>query len=162
MFITTTHHSNRTKVTVKIINGINDIESEVKVDLKKIMIVDDESDQIYTIKEALEDSQEYEVTPANNGDECLELLKKSEEIPDIILLDIMMPNMSGWEVFDRMKSNQSWKDIPIVFLTARTDKIAENAGEILGDAFIEKPVDIEDLKRRIDKILNDRNQKHSP
>ena len=128
--------------------------------MKKIMIVDDEYDQIYTIKEALEDSQEYEVTPANNGNECLEILKKSEEIPDLILLDIMMSDTSGWEVFDRLKGNQLWKDIPIVFLTARTDKVAENAGVILGDDFLEKPVDIEELKKRIDKILDERDQKH--
>ena len=130
--------------------------------MKRIMIVDDESDQIYTIKEALEDSQEYKVTPAKNGNECLELLKNSEEVPDLILLDIMMPDMSGWEVFDNLKSNPSWKDIPIVFLTARTDRIAENAGEFLGDDFIEKPVDMEELKRRIDKVIEEHGQKHPP
>ncbi len=73
-----------------------------------------------------------------------------------------MSDMSGWEVFDRLKGNQLWKDIPIVFLTARTDKVAENAGVILGDDFLEKPVDIEELKKRIDKILDERDQKHHP
>ena len=95
---------------------------------------------------------EYEVIPARNGVECFELLKNNE-IPDLILLDIMMPEMSGWQVFDKLKENPAWKDIPIVFLTARTDEMAENAGSFLGDDYIEKPVDAKELKKRIDKVL---------
>ncbi|MCK4348217.1 MAG: response regulator [Thermoplasmatales archaeon] len=122
--------------------------------MKKIMLVDDEEDQVFGIKTALEytGGDEYEVIPARNGAECFELLKNNET-PDLILLDIMMPGMSGWEVFDKLRDNPSWKDIPIVFLTARTDRIAENAGSFLGDDFIEKPVDAEELKNRIDKVL---------
>ena len=118
------------------------------------MLVDDEEDQLFGIKKALEKKygDEYKVIPARNGAECFELLKHNET-PDLILLDIMMPEMSGWEVFDKLKDNPSWKDIPIVFLTARTDRIAENAGEFLGDDFIEKPVKTEELKNRIDKVL---------
>ena len=65
-----------------------------------------------------------------------------------------MLEMSGWQVFDKLKENPSWKDIPVVFLTARTDEIAERAGSFLGDAFIEKPVEAEELKKKIDAILN--------
>ncbi|MCK5342393.1 MAG: response regulator, partial [Candidatus Heimdallarchaeota archaeon] len=75
---------------------------------------------------------------------------------DIILLDIMMPEMSGWEVYDKLRDNPAWQDIPIVFLTARTDRIAENAGEFLGDDYIEKPVDIKVLQQRIDRIVEKR------
>jgi len=122
--------------------------------MKKIMLVDDEKDQVFGIKTALEDKygDEFEVIPANNGAECFELLKNNE-LPDLILLDIMMPEMSGWEVFDTLRDNPSWEKIPIVFLTARTDRIAENAGDFLGDDYIEKPVDTEELKNRIDKVL---------
>ena len=122
--------------------------------MKKIMLVDDEKDQIFTIKTALEDKygKEYEVISAYSGAECFKLLKNNE-IPHLILLDIMMPEMSGWEVFNKLKANKSWKDIPVVFLTARTDEIAENAGGFLGDDYIEKPVKAEELKIRIDKIL---------
>ena len=118
------------------------------------MLVDDEKDQIFTIKTALEDKygKEYEVISAYSGAECFKLLKNNE-IPHLILLDIMMPEMSGWEVFNKLKANKSWKDIPVVFLTARTDEIAENAGGFLGDDYIEKPVKAEELKIRIDKIL---------
>ena len=91
------------------------------------------------------------MSPPNKID-CFVLLKNNE-IPDLILLDIMMPETSGWAVFDKLKENPSWKDIPVVFLTVRTDEIAENAGSFLGDDYIEKPVDAEELKKRIDKVL---------
>jgi len=122
--------------------------------MKKIMLVDDEEDQIFSIKTTLEDSygDEYEVIAVNSGEECFELLKNNET-PDLILLDIMMPKMSGWEVFDKLKDSPSWEDIPIVFLTARTDEIAKNAGKFLGEDFIEKPVNAKELKNRIDKVL---------
>ena len=122
--------------------------------MKRIMMVDDEEDQTFGIKIVLEDSygDEYEVIPAHNGAECFELLKNNE-IPDLILLDIMMPEMSGWRVFDKLKDNPLWKDIPVIFLTARTDEIAERAGSFLGEDYIEKPVNAEELKNRIDKIL---------
>ena len=122
------------------------------------MFVDDEADQIATIRKVLKDADaDYELIPAESGKKCFELLKNNE-IPDLILLDIMMPEMSGWKVFDKLKENPSWKDIPIVFLTARTDEIAERAGGFLGDDFIEKPVDAEELKGRIDKVLMKKQQ----
>ena len=122
--------------------------------MKKIMLVDDDEDLIFGIKTALEDKygDELEIIPANSGMKCLELLKNNE-MPDLILLDIMMPEMSGWEVFNKLKDNPSWRDIPIVFLTVRTDRVAENAGSFLGDDYIEKPVKTEELKNRIDKVL---------
>jgi len=125
---------------------------------KKIMIVDDEPYQILTIKKTLEDlSDKYEVIGANSGIQCLQLLKNNQ-IPDIILLDIMMPEMSGWETFNQLKENQLWKNIPIIFLTARTDKIAENAGSFLAEDYIEKPYNIKNLKKRIDKVLMNTSQ----
>ena len=65
-------------------------------------------------------------------------------------------HVNVWEVFDKLKENPSWKDIPIVFLTARTDEIAENAGSFLGDDYIEKPFDLDYLKARIDNLLSSR------
>ena len=62
-------------------------------------------------------------------------------------------HVNVWEVFDKLKENPSWKDMPMVFLTAQTDEIAENAGKFLGNDFIEKPAKAEELKNRIDKIL---------
>jgi len=117
------------------------------------MVVDDNPDVTISIKQGLENlDAEIKVLGVESGEQCLELLGNNQ-IPDVILLDIMMPEMSGWELFDRLKENASWRNIPVVFLTARTDRIAKNAGGFLGEDYIEKPFDIEDLKTRIGKIL---------
>jgi len=121
--------------------------------VKKIMIVDDNPDILLSIKNGLEVvAGDYEVIGVESGEKCLELLET--ETPDLILLDIMMPEMSGWETFDKLKGNASWGKIPVVFLTARTDRVAKNAGGFLGDDYIEKPFEIAELKRRIDEITN--------
>lgn len=122
---------------------------------KTVMVVDDEPDIIFSIQKGLEDLKVgYRIVSAESGEECIKLLKNNQ-IPDAILLDIIMPEMSGWEVYDRLKENRGWKKIPIVFLTARTDRIAINAGNFLGADYIEKPFDIEDLKTRIEKVMNE-------
>ena len=122
--------------------------------VKKVMIVDDDLGVIYTVKHGIKrSSTDYEVITVNNGKKCLELLENNQ-IPDLILLDIMMPDISGWEIHKKIKGNPSWKDIPIVFLTARTDQTARNVGGFLGEDYIEKPFKISELKQRIDKILN--------
>jgi len=122
--------------------------------MKTILVVDDNPDVLTSLKVGFEEtSGDYQILMAEDGKKCLEMLKNNIK-PDIILLDIMMPQMSGWEVFDRIKENPSWKTIPIVFLTARTDRTAKNAGGFLGDDYIEKPFNISDLKKRIEILLN--------
>ena len=124
--------------------------------MKTILVVDDNPDVINSIKIGLEDStREYRILGAENGVKCLELLQENIT-PDIILLDIMMPHMTGWEVFDRIKKDPSLHTIPIIFLTARTDRTAKNAGSFLGDDYIEKPFDIIDLKKRIELVFQKR------
>lgn len=117
------------------------------------MIVDDNPDVIFSVKNGLETlSEDYDIKGVKSGEKCLELLET--ETPDLILLDIMMPGMSGWKTFDKIKENESWKNIPVVFLTARTDRVAKNAGGFLGEDYIEKPFNIDDLQNRIHKILD--------
>jgi CheY-like chemotaxis protein len=121
--------------------------------MTKIMVVDDDPDQISTVKYVLESLDEkYEVIGANDGTQCLQLLK-DKQIPDLILLDIMMPEMNGWEVYNHLKENSLWKDIPVIFLTARTDRVAKNAGGFLGDDYIEKPFNRDELMNRIEEVL---------
>ena len=122
--------------------------------MKKIMLVDDEKDQIFFVKASFKNlfGKEYVIIPAESGEKCFELLE-NKEIPDVILLDIMMPRMNGWEVFDRLRANPSWKNIPIIFLTARTDEFAEHAGVLIADDYIKKPIEIKELKTRIDNVL---------
>ena len=121
--------------------------------MKKIMIVDDDPDVRISIKHALEYyCSDYDVLCVESGNMCYEMLRNNE-IPDIILLDIIMPGMNGWMLADRLKENSSWKNIPIIFLTACTDKLAEEIGRKLCMDYIKKPFDIYDLKKRIDKVL---------
>ena len=128
--------------------------------MKNILYVDDKKDQIFFIKTSFENlyGDEYKIIPAESGKKCLELLDKTI-IPDLILLDIMMPDMNGWEVFDKLKANSSWKKIPIVILTARTDGFAEKTGEFIADDYVKKPIDVKELKTRIDNVLKKINEK---
>ena len=74
--------------------------------MKKIMVVDDDPYQTFTIKKSLERlDNNYEVIQAHGGIECLEILN-NDKIPDIILLDIMMPEMNGWVVYKKLKANK--------------------------------------------------------
>jgi putative two-component system response regulator len=121
--------------------------------MKTILAVDDEQDVIYTIKLGLEKlDKEIRVIGANSGEKCLEILK-NEQLPDLILLDIMLPDMSGWQILEKIKENKEWNDIPIIFLTARTDTVAKRAGGFLAADYIEKPFEVTELKDRIDEIL---------
>jgi len=119
---------------------------------KKILVVDDEPDVAFTVEFTFKNSN-YNVERVENGEKCLQILEKTKVKPDLILLDIMMPGMNGWEVFKKLKENPAWEKIPVVFLTARIDRTAENAGKFLGEDYIEKPYDPEDLKKRITNIL---------
>jgi putative two-component system response regulator len=124
---------------------------------KKIMIVDDNPSIIFSVKEGLElIDNEYEVIGAENGEKCLDLLK-SGNLPDLILLDIMMPGMNGWDLFVELDNNPEWKKIPVVFLTAKTDVYSKGFGKLVSTDYIEKPFDLTDLKNRIDDILKREN-----
>jgi len=120
---------------------------------KKILMVDDEERVRYTVKNGLElIDDSYDVRTAKSGEACFQEL--SEEQPDLILLDINMPGMSGWSVFKKIRDNVEWGKIPIIFLTARTDQEARKAGRFFAEAFMEKPVDIKELKKRIDEMID--------
>ena len=121
--------------------------------MKKIMIVDDDPDMIFSVKCGLElFADEYIVIGAGSGHECFELLKKGQ-IPNLILLDVMMPKMNGWDVFTKLKETPEWREIPVVFLTAKTDPYSKGFGKMAATEYIAKPCDIKNLEKRIDKIL---------
>ena len=120
---------------------------------KKILVVDDEPDILLTVGQALEMSG-YEVLKAKDGDECIQKLNECSSIPDLVLLDIMMPEISGWDVAAKIKENPEWKEIPIVFLTAKGDTMSVGMGNLAAEDYIVKPFNIKDLKARIEQILN--------
>ena len=125
--------------------------------MKKILIVDDEPDLVFSIKCGLEYySEEYKVTSAESGRKCFEILKNGQ-IPDLILLDIMMPEMNGWNVFTKLKETQEYRKIPVVFLTAKTDIYSKGFGKMAAADYIEKPFDIKNLEKRINEILKKQN-----
>ena len=118
---------------------------------KKIMIVDDEEDIRVSVGQIFEVSG-YQVMRAQDGNDCLQKLER--EIPDLIILDIMMPGMSGWDVAARIKGNEKWNTIPIVFLTAKDDDMSIGVGGLASEEYIVKPFDIIKVKQRVEEILN--------
>ena len=120
---------------------------------KKIMVVDDEPDILFTVGQMLEISG-YEVIKAQDGETAIQKLNELQSNPDLILLDIMMPNLSGWDVAAKIKEKPEWKNIPIVFLTAKGDTMSIGMGGLASEDYIVKPFDIQDLKVRVEKIIN--------
>ncbi|HWR62790.1 MAG TPA: response regulator [Candidatus Thermoplasmatota archaeon] len=123
--------------------------------VKTILVVDDYSDIVVSVKQVLEDSTgEYRVISADSGEKCLQILQQDTTLPDLILLDIMMPGMSGWDVAARIKQNDRWRDVPIVFLTAKGDEMSVGIGHLASDDYIVKPFDIMKLKECVQRILH--------
>jgi len=118
-----------------------------------IWVVDDEPDVISSVEVGLRRlSDRYNIFGLTNGRECIKLLEQGKK-PDIIILDIMMPDLNGWQVLDILKTNIEWRKIPVVFLTALDDKKTMEKGIETNSYCIKKPFDIRELKETIDKIL---------
>ena len=123
--------------------------------VKTILVVDDYADILVSVKQVLENTTgDYQVIGANSGEQCLQMLQKNP-LPDLILLDIMMPGMSGWDVAARLKENERWRDVPIVFLTAKDDDMSIGIGHLASEDYIVKPFDIEKLRECVKRILDE-------
>ena len=113
---------------------------------KTIMIVDDTEMNIVILVEALQ--EDYELIVAINGLDAIELLE--EQKPDLILLDIMMPEMDGYEVLNKLKRNPDLEHIPVILLSAITDSDSKNKGFSLGAVdYVTKPFEIIEVKARV-------------
>lgn len=119
---------------------------------KKIMIVDDEESLVELVR-AIFGQEGFEVISAYSGAECLEKLKT--EKPDLILMDMMMPGMSGRETTEKIRKNPKTKDLKIVFLTvARFSEVGKDSLKGLNVLdYITKPFDNKDLVKRVKKAL---------
>ncbi|WP_374604825.1 two-component system response regulator [Niveibacterium sp.] len=103
-----------------------------------LLVVDDTPDNLSLMSELLKDR--YKVKIANNGEKALKIAESTSP-PDLILLDIMMPGMDGYEVCQRLKEQPATRDIPVIFLTAKTDPEDEKKGLDLGAVdYITKPI----------------------
>lgn len=134
---------------------------------KCILIVDDVAENIHVLFSVLESS--YEVMAAKSGKQTLDIVS-SGSIPDLILLDVMMPEMDGFEVCKRLKSSFATRNIPIIFVTARDDEVDENRGFALGAVdYITKPIRpsvvltrvkthlaLNDRKRHLEELVRER------
>ena len=124
---------------------------------KTILLVDDEPDMREMLGLRLRKSG-YKVITAATGEECIQ--KAVENYPDLILLDILLPGMSGFEVTRQLKAKNITKDIPVIMVTALIGKDAGSYGHECGsDYFISKPFDTEELLCKIKAILEKGNIK---
>ena len=118
--------------------------------MSKILLVDDEPDILEFLKYNLE-ANGLEVIVGNNG---LEALDKLSENPDLIILDIMMTHLDGYEVYKKIREKEDFKDVPIIFLTAKSEETDEIKGLELGASdYIQKPISPKKLIARVNSNL---------
>lgn len=111
-----------------------------------LLVIDDIPENLSLMYKLLKD--DYKVKGANSGDKGLAIAENDR--PDLILLDVMMPNMDGFEVCEHLKENPATKDIPVIFLTAKTESVDERKGLELGAVdYITKPIVPEIVKARV-------------
>ncbi|MDY7041077.1 MAG: response regulator [Chloroflexota bacterium] len=126
----------------------------------KILIIDDDDTYRSVINDVLTESG-YLVVEARSGMDGLEQARK--EVPDVILLDIMMPVMDGYQTCRELRRNPSTRGIPIVMLTALTDSEAQFKSKEAGaDDYIAKPYPPREMKNRIDRQLRRRALQRKP
>ena len=119
---------------------------------KRVLIVDDENDFCQLLKRNLELSGDFEVDIATSGKEGLGLVEK--KAPDVILLDIMMPEMDGFKVLEKLKSDANICAIPVIMLTAKGDEASKaRAAQLQSAQYITKPIEASDLMVRIEEVL---------
>jgi CheY-like chemotaxis protein len=120
-------------------------------DKKKILLVDDNEVQLSVAEIQLK--REYEVTTAKSGKEALDHLFHGL-VPDLIMLDILMPDMDGWETFGRLRAVSVLHEVPIIFLSSINEKDEIDRAFEMGAAdFIVKPFNSKDLLERIGKAI---------
>lgn len=121
--------------------------------MKKILIIDDERDICLLIKQNLELSGEYKVIVAHNGRDGISAAR--HEKPDLVLLDIIMPGVSGFDVLKELKTKDETCSIPVVMLTAiGTEEAKEKARSLYNEDYLVKPVRTDDLKVKIEEVLS--------
>ncbi|MFB0537809.1 MAG: response regulator transcription factor [Anaerolineae bacterium] len=119
---------------------------------KKVVCIEDEPEMIDLIKLILE-RKGFEVLGAVGGQEGLEVIRR--EMPDLILLDLMMPEIDGWEVFRQMRADEQLKDIPVIVVTAKAQSIDKVLGLHIAkvDDYVTKPFGPQELLKSVNKVL---------
>jgi len=119
---------------------------------KLILCIEDEEEMIDLIRLILT-RRGFDVRGANGGKEGLEVVRRDH--PDLVLLDLMMPEMDGWEVYQQMKADESTKDIPVIVVTAKAQSIDKVLGLHIAkvDDYIAKPFSPQELLNSVDNVL---------
>ena len=122
---------------------------------KCVVCIEDEPEMIDLVKLILS-RKGYAVTGANGGREGLEAIRRDK--PDLVLLDLMMPDMDGWEVYQQMKANDAMKDIPVIVVTAKAQSIDKVLGLHIAkvDDYITKPFGPQELLDSVDRVIERR------
>ncbi len=117
-----------------------------------VVCIEDEPEMITLIK-AILNRRGYDVVGAGNGREGLETIERIK--PDVILLDLMMPGMDGWEVYQKLKANEATSQIPVIVVTAKAQSIDKMLGLHIAkvDDYIAKPFSPQELVESIAKVL---------
>ena len=127
------------------------------IEKSKILLVDDEEDILEFLSYNLK-KEGFRIDTANNGISALKKLEKSK--PDLIILDVMMPEMDGIEVCEKIREQDNFDDVLILFLTARSEEYSELAGFSAGaDDYITKPIKPKLLVSRVNAILKRKRKK---
>ena len=119
---------------------------------KHILVIDDVADNIFLVQFVLE-AKGYKVSTANSGEVALNLLETERLKPDLIILDLMMPIMNGYEVIDRLRKHDELAHICVFLMTANTEVSYQKAKEVGADEILYKPLDIEQFVTKIE-LLN--------
>lgn len=119
---------------------------------QRILCIEDEPEMIDLIRIILS-RKGYEVTGAAGGEDGLQKIHELE--PDLVLLDLMMPDMDGWEVYQQMKADEKMKEIPVIVVTAKAQAIDKVLGLQIArvDDYISKPFSPEDLLSSVERVL---------
>lgn len=119
---------------------------------KRVVCIEDEPEMIDLVKLILS-RRGFQVTGAMGGREGLEVIQS--EKPDLVLLDLMMPDMDGWEVYQKVKANEATKHIPVIIVTAKAQSIDKVLGLHIAkvDDYITKPFGPQDLIESVEKVL---------
>jgi len=122
--------------------------------IRRVVYIEDEQEMIDLVGLILS-RRRFEVIGATAGREGLDVVRR--ELPDVILLDLMMPDMDGWEVYQQIKADENTKSIPVIVITAK----AQNIDKVLGlhiakvDDYIAKPFNPEELIQSLERILGE-------
>jgi len=117
---------------------------------KKILVVDDDK-AVSTLLAGLLPNSGYKVIVARDGLEAMVQVKKN--IPDLIILDVMMPGINGYDVCNNLKFDEKYKHIPIIILTSREQELDPRIGQLMGIDYIHKPIDTKLLLEKIQNAL---------